>query len=398
MENEFNCNGLTEFSKPRNEIALINQNYAAQEYSQGQELASVQERATETTTPKPSQDKKQNTAMLAKVLATTMVVASGTVGVAAAAPKVDVRFEMLNATESGVQYSVFVEDLDKPLVLVLQNDFTNREVVLQEGINEGEFTGLASNMQYVLTVYYTEGLRMELAQEKVQTLKYIEFVQSSFERLEYTPAESAQGKFAFTPYYSNPNGEWTEIRATLTDEYGVGFAETLISESGVTHEIPLTDKGFFSSNGYLQVWALNAETQEEKLLYGQDVEISQTQTQLLGVNFKAAGADATAYCTVEYVDENGYWQRAETDEILDVEISALEEGYDGMGGASIYQSGDTLSFIIYRGNYGKAARLLLQIYAYNADGERVCIYEKEYDGVGEDFIPSASDWYEEPIE
>ncbi len=397
MKNEFNGNNLAEFSKPAQEFAPINQNFAAQEYSQTLETVAVQERTTETAKPKP-QDKKKKTAMLAKLLATTVVVTSGTVGAVAAMPKVDVYFEMLEATENGVHYSVFVEDLDKPLVLVLKNDFTNREVILREGINEGEFTGLVSNMQYVLTVYNTEGLRMELAQERIQTLKYKEVIQSGFERLEYTSAKNAQGSFAFTPYYIDPNGSFTEMWAILTDEYEIGLASAAIQESGVTCEIPLTDGGFFSSNGKLQVWALNAETWEEEMLYEQAVEISKTQTQLLGVNFIAAGANAMAYCSVECVDENGYWQSTEYGEILEVEISAVEEDYDGKDCAGIQQSGDTVSFLIFRGRYGKQARLLLQIYAYNADGERMCIYTQEYDGVGEDFIPNASDWYEEPME
>lgn len=398
MKNEFNRNNLAEFSKPAQEFVPITQNLAAQEYSQAVETVAVQERTTETATPKLPQDKKQKTAMLAKLLAATVVVASGTVGAVAAIPKMDVRFEGLEAMENGVQYSVFVGDLDEPLVLVLENDFTNREVILQEGINEGEFTGLVPNMQYVLTVYNTEGLRMKLAQERVQTLKYKEIIQSCFERLEYTSAETAQDSFAFTPYYIDLNGNYAEMWATLTDEYEIGSASTAIQESGVTYEIPLTNSGFFSSNGKLQIWALNAETQEEELLYEQAVAISKTQTSLLGVNFIAAGADAMAYCSVEYVDENGYWQTAEYGEMLEVKISAVEEGYDGVESAGIQQSGETVSFIIFRGNYGKVARLLLQIYAYNADGEKVCVYAQEHDGVGVDFIPSASDWYEEPTE
>lgn len=396
MEKEFNRNNIPEQTTSAKEFAPVMKNPTAQEFSTAIENIAVQERATPTA--KPTQDKKKQTGMLARLLATTVVVASGTVGVVAATPSVDVRFEALETTENGVYYSVFVEDLDKPLVLVLQNDFTNREVVLQEGANVGEFTGLVSNMQYVLTVYYAEGLKVEIAQEKVRTLKEVEeIVQASFERVEYLAAESATGSFVFTPYYANPDGEWTDIRATLTDEYGVGSAETAVEESGVACEIPLADGGFFGSNGKLQVWAFSTQTQQDELLYEQSVSITQTQTQLLGVNFMPAGADATAYCSVEYLDENGYWYFGEYDDGLEVEISAVEESYDGFSGSYFEQSGDTVSFIIYRGSFGKDARLLLQIYAYNAAGERFCIYAQEYDGIGEDFIPSSSDWFvEEP--
>ena len=57
VKNEFNRNNLAEFSKPAQEFAPITQNLAAQEYSQTVETVAVQERTTETATPKLPQAK-----------------------------------------------------------------------------------------------------------------------------------------------------------------------------------------------------------------------------------------------------------------------------------------------------------------------------------------------------
>ena len=159
MDNEFNRNNGLEFHTPAREFVETRQNSTAIEYTPNTENAALQERATAPSenAPEKKKGKKKQTELFAKVLATTLAVSTGVVGTALIPTAADVRFEELGATENGVQYSIFVEDITKPLILVLQNDFTKREVVLEEGDNFGEFVGLASNMQYVLSVRYAEG-------------------------------------------------------------------------------------------------------------------------------------------------------------------------------------------------------------------------------------------------
>lgn len=402
MNNEFNRNNGLEFFTPAREFSKLEQNFTAIEHTPNTENAAPQEQAA-TPSARSAQgngngkEKKKQTELLAKVLATTLAFSTGVVGTALVSPAADVRFEELGATENGVQYSIFVEDITKPLILVLQNDFTKRQVTLEEGENFGEFTGLASNMQYVLTVRYADGLQTEIARKNVRTLQEEE-IQLGVSSVEYSAAENAQGKFSFTPYYQDPNGVWTEMYALLTDEYGVGEGRATIAASGEPCEIQLTDCGFFGSNGKLQVWAVSAETGELELLYEQSVLLTKTATEIRNISFVAAGEDAIARCAVTFVDENGYWNSLESGKKLELEIVALDEGYDHVSWYDIYESGEICEIMIFRVNYGKEGNVRLNIYAYDDLGESICVATQTHKAIGGAFVPNSSDTYEEGME
>ena len=148
----------------------------------------------------------------------------------------------------------------------------------------------------------------------------------------------------------------------------------------------------------MQVWAYSAETEKTELLYEQSVLLTKTETEIRNISFVAAGEDAIARCAVTFVDENGYWNSLESGKKLELEIVALDEGYDHVSWYDIYESGEVCEIMIFRVNYGKEGNVRLNIYAYDDLGESICVATQTHKAIGGAFVPNSSDTYEEPME
>lgn len=91
----------------------------------------------------------------------------GIVGVKAIVPSgTKATFEEVYAYETGVYYSVHMDNYDDDVYVVLYNDFTNREEKVNEQSQSGVFEHLASNMYYTLAV--KKGNRM-LTKQQIYT-------------------------------------------------------------------------------------------------------------------------------------------------------------------------------------------------------------------------------------
>lgn len=151
------------------------------------------------------------------------VVVTLVVAVVAVSMSVDVsaQFVSLSVTDTSILYNVNFEG-DKDAQLVVCNDFTRREVALEEGENEGEITGLKPNMKYTVAVVCKSGfVEKTVVEQSVRTDKYAaSALVSEFYSIEHICTCNVDGCFHFTLGFIDENGWWSDFSASLTDAYG----------------------------------------------------------------------------------------------------------------------------------------------------------------------------------
>ncbi len=149
------------------------------------------------------------------------VVAAVTVTSAVTTNNVSAEFVSLAATDAAVSYTVNVKG-DTDAELVVFNDFTRREVALENGENTGEVSGLKPNMKYTVAVVYQSAVgERTVIQDSVYTEKYaVAEPLSAFYSISHECTCNIDGYFHFTVDFTDENGYWSDFTASLEDEYG----------------------------------------------------------------------------------------------------------------------------------------------------------------------------------
>lgn len=353
----------------------------------------VNQTANETTEPPdnsaPTQGKKKSKLgdFAVKMLATSLVATTAAVGVNIQANAVEVELVELAAYRTAIYYQIEVAPTDSELVLVVKNDFTNREIPLTVGVNSGEIANLVEDMAYTLVVQNRTGITTTVESYTTRTLKEDPPV-TLFHGFTYTPAVNATGVFAFTPDFLDECAIWSNLSVEISDSYGYGSISMEIENAGTMYEMNLENTQFITSKGTLSAWAdvLQEDgTSVRTMLYEQAVELMQTRTYIESVTFIPVDAwaeEAIAY--VEYIDENGFW--------ADGTIYATLYGTDDTGLRGILsESGEARYYTIYE-SFCAGNTLLYEISVLVSNGEEqreVILYSEEVTVKSADFDESS---------
>lgn len=150
--------------------------------------------------------------------AVTVTVAVAVIAVSASAD-VNAEFLSLSVTDTALSYAVNYEG-DRNAELVVYNDFTRRKVALKNGENEGEVSGLKSDMKYTVAIVYQSGLgEKSVIEQMVRTDKYAAR-KTELYAVEHECKCNVDGYFHFRLDFIDENARWTQFAAFLEDEYG----------------------------------------------------------------------------------------------------------------------------------------------------------------------------------
>ena len=405
--NEFNDLNISEFPELASETTGLVVNKTANETMEPPDNSA------------PTQGKKKSKlgGFAIKMLATSLVATTAAVGMNIQANAVEVEFVELEAYQTAIYYQIDVEPTDSELVLIVKNDFTNREIPLSVGVNSGEIVDLVANMEYSLSVRNLTGIDTTVKTYTVRTQKEDPPVEppvnpsvdssmdssvdppvTAFYGFTYHPAVNAMGTFTFTTDFVDEYQLWSNLSVELVDDYGYGSMHMNIENAGTMYEMNLGNTQFATSKGTLSVWAdvLQEDgTSVRKKLHEQALEFMQTRTYIQSVTFTPVDAwaeEAIAY--VEYIDENGFW--------TDGTVYAILHGTDDTGLAGPLQgSGMPSYYPIYEG-FCEGNTLLYELSVYIDNGEElteVFVYSEEVTVKSADFdessgIDSSSDYDE----
>ena len=375
--NEFNKLNVSEFSSIAPEWTELISNKAPMEWKESPDNS--------VTGKKKKKSKIQDFAL--KLITTSLVATTAVVGVSVQANAVEVELVELEAYKTALHYQIDVESTDSELVLIVKNNFTNREIPLTAGINSGEIVDLAADMTYTLIVQNRTGITTTIESYTVRTLKEDPPV-TQFYDLTYTAAENATGVFTFTPNFIDQKGVWSNISAELIDGCGYGSLRMNIEDAGGMYEMNLGETQFITSKGSLSLWAdvlqENGETVREKI-YEQDVDLMQTRTYIQSVTFTPVDAWAQeAIVYVEYIDENGFWMDG-------VVYGTLNGTGDTQLVGTFEESGGAAYYPIYEG-FCEGNTLLYELSVHIENGEElveVVIYAEEVVVKSADFDESS---------
>lgn len=363
--NEFNDLNISEFPELATETMSLVDNKTPNEMTE----------PPDNSDPKQGKKKSKGEKFSRKILATFLVTTTAVVGVNAQANAVQVEFVELGANQTEIYYQIEVEPTDDELVLIVQNNFTNREIPLSTGVNRGEIVDLVANMAYTLIVRNKTGIDRVIETKTVRTQKEDPRV-TEFYGLTYTPAVNAMGTFTFTADFVDDYQLWSNLSVELSDDYGYGNVYLNIENAGTMYEMNLANTHFASSKGVFSVWAdvLQEDgTSARTRLYDQEVDLMQTRTYIQSVTFTpvdAWGESAIAY--VEYIDENAFW--------ADGTVYAFLHGTEGTGlSGTLLESGEPCYYPIYEGFCeGKTTLYELSVYLDNGESSRdLILYSEE---------------------
>ena len=273
----------------------------------------------------------QKSSLIAKMLTVSVATTAVVIAPSILPETVNVDFLEISSSATTVSYELQVEETDSDLILVLQNEFTEREIPLTVGINTGRFDQLASDMNYTLIVKKTSGLNPKVDSRTIRTKKEDPpapppppmpsppptpmppppVLITEFLGLTYTSAETPSGTFTFTPQYVDEKGIWSNITAHVTDLGEYGSLETTITESETTYYLDLSQAQFVTSKATLTLFAdvlqEDGSTKNEQI-YMQTVDLTETATYVQNVSVVPARYyGGTVDLTVDYIDENRFW-------------------------------------------------------------------------------------------
>ena len=375
--NEFNDLNISEFPELAPETTGLVVNKTANELTE----------PPDNSEPKQGKKKSKVEEFSRKILATFLVTTTAVVGVNVQANAVKVEFVEVGANQTEIYYQIDVEPTDNELVLIVQNEFTNREIPLSVGVNSGEVVDLVADMTYILIVRNKTGIDRTVETQTVRTKKEDPRV-TAFYGVTYAPAVNATGTFSFTADFVDDYQLWSNLSVELSDEYGYGNVYLNIENAGTMYEMNLANTQFATSKGVFSVWAdvLQEDgTSVHTKLYDQAVELMQTRTYLQSVTFTpvdAWGEEAIAY--VEYIDENGFW--------ADGAVYAILHGTDDTGLSGFLSgSGEPSYYPIYEG-FCEGKTLLYELSVYLDNGEsskELIIYSEEVTVKSADFDESS---------
>lgn len=132
---------------------------------------------------------------------------------------VDASILSLYAADTYISYYVEIVETDVQLSMILKNDFTYREQILDEEMGgEGNFEDLKPNMKYELAlVAKTKGGDKTISKKTVRTKELISEPITEFYGADYECTCEVDGMFRFTMNFIDENGYWYNFYAEIID-------------------------------------------------------------------------------------------------------------------------------------------------------------------------------------
>lgn len=249
------------------ELQPVRDNFQAEEYGVN----------TEGTAVGPKKKKKSSSS--SKLTSFTVALAAvATVAVATTAPSSSVSAEISEyaASNTSISYCVEAETGDRPLKIVLYNDFTRREALLTSGSNAGEFTELHEDMEYTVAVVGNFGFgEKNIDERKIRTLRSDEMPVTAFRSITHECTCDVDGFFHFALDFIDENGFWSDFGATLTDSKG-NIARCDFGDPSDRQKIDVAGNDLLGTSALFEVYCTsyeNSERGERIVLYSAEVAI-----------------------------------------------------------------------------------------------------------------------------
>lgn len=418
MINEYNNSNYSEISSFKESGQVKELNQTAQESFSPLPNEPPKETSLETKKgQKKTATKKGKGVALANMLVATVVTVTATVGSGIVSPrKAEVDLLEIWAGTQEICYQIEVGETQSELIVTLENDFTHRKESLKTGENQGEFTNLAPNMEYTLSVKFADGLNETVEKRRVKTNgenpkpeieQEPEKEPPSKPNVEfnYIPAKSADGQFIFT---ANVNSSllatYSQIYVRIYENYVEGGVPTVeeriyykdedsghVFEDSVGQQVQIDVKDiFYVSSGYVEVVAKKkvkgaepstdtSGTYESVTIYQRKIELYEKKTAIEKVTVTPSEDGSTLKITVDFVDENGIWNTSVSDAgetyVLAVRIYDADYVYDSLLGY-IQTTGQTVEMVIPTDQYldGLAE---INISCYDENGYEIILYYQE---------------------
>lgn len=337
--NEFNDVHVSEFFS------------SAHEFTQPLANAMAPETTTSPDNSVPTEKikRKSNSSLVAKLVTMSLATTTVAVGTTLTSNAIKVEVASLTADATAIYYDIDVPTTQDEIVLILENDFTKREIPLFTGDNVGAIEDLASGVKYTLLIRNITGIDTTLQTHTVRTLKQTQPQPpepiTQFNQIVYTSAENATGTFTFTPSFKDEKEIWSNMTAVLSDSSAYAQTEVEITNADTMYEIKLANVPFVTSKGTLAIWAdvleENGQT-TRKIVYEQDVKMTKTRSYIQTVTMTPAEyINGPAYLVVEYIDENDWW----TDNMVYCRL--IGDDIENYLEASITETGGVADFWIH---------------------------------------------------
>ena len=419
MFNEYNNGNYSEISsfKDNEQVKEINQ--TAQESFSSLHNEPPKETSLETKKGKKKKaTKKGKGVALANILVATVVTVTATVGSGILSPrKAEIDVLEIWAGTQEISYQIDVIETQSEFIVTLENDFTHREESLKTGENQGEFTNLAPNMEYILSVKFADGLKETVEKRRVKTNG--ENPKPDIEQepdkdtpskpkveFDYIPAKSADGQFVYTAKVKESLlAIYSRIYVRLYENDVVSgsfnFEERIyyknedsgeIVENRVGQQVEINVNDIFhTSNGYVEVVAMKKKqgagastdtsvTYETVILYQSEVELYEKRTAIENVTVTPSQDGSTLKVTVNFIDENGIWNTSVNDAgetyLLAVWVYDVDFVDDTLFGY-VQTTGQQVEIVIPTDQYldGLAT---IGISYYDERGQEHILYSQEY--------------------
>ena len=419
MNNEFNSRDYQEAKSFSDGWQASELNKNAQEFVSSKQNAPPQETSLSSKkSSKKSGAKKGKGIALANMLVATVVTVTTTVGSGIVNPrqaKVDLKEIWAGVQE--ISYQIEVLETEAELVVTLENDFTSRQEKLTVGENEGEFTNLAPDMQYTLSVRFADGLKETVEKRTVKTNGKNPKPEPTPDptpeptpeiepdvKFEFEPASSTDKTISFTVHIKDELlTDCTQVFVKIYDGdernyptieekiYNIDEIDPEYNENRLGQKVEIDIDGEFSlSSGFVEIVVYKpkdnpsnstdtSDMYEMVSVYQEEIEIFTGNTSIQSVAVSPAESDGFLRITVEFIDENGLWMlnnNGAEDYMLLVEITdpTYASGYFER---FILTSGQTLEIEIPKDEYldGFAN---IEIYCTTTSGAMQTVYYEEY--------------------
>ncbi|MBQ7373590.1 MAG: hypothetical protein IJW64_03405 [Clostridia bacterium] len=414
MKREYNENGIAEITTFKENSQVKESNFTAQENFSSKPNVSQKETNTAIEKPKnKAKNKKRKGIALANMLVATVVVATTTVGSGIINPrKAEVDLNEIWAGLNEISYQIEVQETEADLVITLENDFTEREEKLSVGENEGTFTDLAPNMEYVLSVKFADGLKETVEKRQVKTNgenpkpePEPESSQKPNVEFYYIPAKSADGQFVFTATVnSGLLVSYSQIYVKIYENYFASGAPIVeeriyykdedskdVVENRIGEQVEINVKDmFYISNGYVEVVAMKkkqgavastdtSDTHESVIIYQSEIEIYEKRTAIENVTVTPSQDGSTLKVSVSFIDENGIWNTSVNDEgeTYLLAVWVYDEDYvDDTLTGYVQTSGQTVEMVIPADQYLDGLAVI-DISYYDENGQEIILYSRQ---------------------
>lgn len=199
------------------------------------------------------------------------------VGSVIATPTSTASLIKLESTDTTISYEVDTNFEDENLILVLENDFTNRTIELKNGLNEGVFSGLSSDMYYTFEIRTTDSLiDKEILKTEIRILRKEKIKETIFYSVEYECKCNIDGCFHFKMDFIDENNYYSNFKATLVDKNGNEANCVFTADLKAEQTIDVIGNNLVGNRAIFTISCLsyeNSEIAELIILYQVEVKI-----------------------------------------------------------------------------------------------------------------------------